>query len=70
MHVADLADRAQVFFGADHDWYDWRRRQQFTAMLHHGVAIPVGEEAKVADLDESAGQHVQQETANELYRVQ
>jgi hypothetical protein len=59
MPVADLADRPQVLLGVDHGWHDWQRWQKFAAMLRHCITIPVGEAAKVADLDESTGQHVQ-----------
>ena len=70
MQMSDLADRAQVLGGRDHGKQDRRRWEQTATMLHHGFPIPVGEEAIVADLDESTGQHMQQETANEFHSVQ
>ena len=34
------------------------------------AAVAVGEQSEVADLDEAGGQDMEQETADELYRVE
>jgi ribonuclease HII len=44
----------------------YRHAEQSAAALERGVSSAVGEEAKVADANQAAGQHVKQESAQEL----
>jgi len=39
-------------------------------VLNHRLSVSVRQETEVSYLDETAGQHMQQEAANELHRVQ
>ena len=48
----------------------WGWRQEFSAVLDHLIAIAVGKESEMSDLDEAAGEHMQGETADELDRLQ
>jgi hypothetical protein len=45
-------------------------RQEFAAVLDHLFAIAVGKESEMSDLDETAGEHVKEEAADELRRLQ
>jgi len=45
-------------------------RQELAATLDHRFAVAVGEESEMSDLDEAAGEHVQEEAADELDGLQ
>src|ERR1700722_9430047 len=47
-----------------------RSGKQSAAQLQFGLADTVGEEAELADAHQSSGQYVQQETAQELDRIE
>ena len=53
-------------------WLDWAKDydcgwQKFAAMLNHCRPFSIGEEAVMADLHKSAGQHMQKEPADKFY---
>jgi hypothetical protein len=44
-------------------------RQEFAAAPEHLLAIAIGKESEMSDLDEATGEHMQEEAADELDRV-
>ena len=70
MKMAYSADRAEWFPAWHSQRLERKRRQQFAALLDYLLAIPIGEESEVANLDESAGQHMQEEAPDELDGLQ
>ena len=46
----------------------WRKK--FAAVLDHLLAIAIGKESEMSDLDEAAREHMQEEAADELDRIQ
>ena len=58
---------AELISGSRARWYD---REQAPAFGESGVAAPVADEPVVADTLQSARQHVKQEAADELRRIE
>ncbi len=66
-HVADWAERLTWLDGDD---LCGRWRQEFAAVSDDRFAIAVEKESEMSDLDEPAGEHVQEEPAYEVDRVE
>jgi hypothetical protein len=66
-HFADWAEWLAWFYdhGLRRGW-----RQESAAVLDHFVSIAVGKESEMSDLYEPAGEHMQEEAADELDRLQ
>lgn len=68
--MANFANWAEWKMRLHHE--DLRRgwRQKFPAVLDHFLATAVGEESKMSDLDEAAGEHMKEEATDKLDRPQ
>ena len=68
--MANFANRAEWKMRLHHEGFCRGRRQKFAAVLDHLLATAVGEESKMSDLDKAAGEHMKEEAANKLDRLQ
>jgi hypothetical protein len=68
--MANFANWAEWKMRLHHE--DLRRtwRQKLTTVLDHLLAVAVGEESKMSDLDEAARKHMKEEATDKLDRLQ
>ena len=68
--VANFANRAEWKMRLHDEGLCGGWRQKFAAALDHLLAIAVGEESKMSDLDEAAGEHMKEEATDKLDGLQ
>ena len=64
-----MTDRTEAWLRGCADQHQ-RWRQQAAAVLYHRLPVAIRQKSEVPDLDETAGQNMHQETADELHRVE
>ena len=68
--MANFAYRAEWKMRLHHEGLCRGWRQEYAAAPEHLLSIAVGKESEMSDLDEAAGEHMQEEPADELDRFQ